>query len=214
MKKHLAIMAAAVLAVTGACSTVNKRAPGDYGGVDAEKLQTLNRPAEVGAEVTDKVIEGESSAYQVLGLFAWGTDIQFTTPLVKNLLPVPVPFAADPLRNAIGDAVEKGDAEGIYLTHVHAERFRLIDFGFVTDLVPEDGPLSVALYPVKLALVGLKFLEGLYERNTIKVTGRAIKLKALGIVSAARYDSYKAISSSTCSVDCKGQGTRNNGPYR
>ena len=214
MKKNLAIMAAAVLAVTGACTTVNKRAPGDFGGMDAEKLQTLNRPAEVGAEVTDKVIEGESSAFQVLGLFSWGTDIQFTTPLIKNLLPIPVPLAADPLRNAIGDAVEKGDAEGIYVTHVHAERFRLIDFGFITDNLPEEGPLAVATYPIKLAFVGFKFLEGLYERNTVKVTGRAIKLKPLGIVSAARFDAYKAISSSLCSVDCKGQGARNNGPYR
>ncbi len=209
MKKNLAIMAAAVLAVTGACSTVTKVAPGSFGGMDADKLQTLNRPAEVGAEVTDKVIEGESSSYSVLGLFQWGTDVQFSTPLIQNLAPVPIPISAQPLRNAVGDAVEKGDAEGIYITHVHAERFRLIDFGILTDAIPEEGPLGVAFYPVKLAFVGFNFLNQLYERNTIKVTGRAIKLKSLGIVSAERYDAYKAISSSLCSVDCKAAGSRN-----
>lgn len=213
MRKILAIIAtASVLSLTAACSSVSKRAPSDFGGTEVEEMKTLNRPAEMGAEVTTQVIEGESSSVKALfGLISWGTDVQFSTPLIKTLVPF-APFGADPVNNAVGDAVTKANVDGMYVTHVHQERFRLLDFGVVTDTTDA---LPIFLYPIKYAIgLTFSFFNGIYERQTTKVTGRAIKLKALGIVSADRFDAYKAIDSSICKFDCKGNGLRNNGPYR
>ncbi len=195
MKKSLFLMALGLALAATSCTTTVNNAPGTFTGADFETIKTQTRPAEIGGDVKDQVITGESNQYSVLGLISWGDDVEFSTPLVNSINPLPVdlPIGSNPLRNAVGDAVNKANVDGIYITHVETERWRLIDFGFITDNLG-TGITS----PLKPALVPLNFLNGLYERRTVKVTGRAMKVKPLGIVSAERYDASKRKDKECC----------------